>query len=200
MKTILAVALASLFAVPAFAQTASSGTTHMVEFNADSVLSSAINLTKTKRAGSSVNDDVQFKFAGGYAYQLPTMPRLQLGGRLAYDKGTNTVGGYEDYGFQVGAILNHKADLMDTAYVSLYTGWNWNRQYGTAGNPMVENWKTNLAIGKRMPLTRFGVSHVVWQPELALVSENGTNTTNRSNKTEYTQNIEFRIVQFSVFF
>lgn len=199
MKTILAVALASLVAVPAFAQTASNGTKHMIEFNSDSVLQSTLRLNKSKQAGASVNDDVEFDLSAGYARQLDSMPRLQLAGRVAYLKGEDQKTDIENYGFQVGAIWNHRADLMDTLYASLYTGLTWNRSYG-AGNIMTEFWNTNLAVGKRMPMTRFGMSHVVWSPELALVSSNATNAGNRPGKIEYSQSIEFRLVQFSVFF
>src|SRR4051812_33537278 len=120
MKTIFALAAAALLAGSAYGQTgatSSSGTRHMFEFNADSVLQGILGFDKSKSKGNSADNNTQLNLDLNYAYSLESMPRLQLGGRLNYMKGTVAGrGDAEDYGFQVGAILNHTADLQNALY------------------------------------------------------------------------------------
>lgn len=191
MKTIIALATALLMG-SAFAQS----NTHMFEFNADSVLNGVISFDKTKTKGAPADNDTQLDLDLNYAYALASMPRLQLGSRLAYGKGTASGrGDFEDYGLQVGAIINHIPDLQNALYASLYIGMNWANTY-TGGNSHDENWVTTVAVGKRYAMDRFGIKHLTYSPEVALQNMNSTT----GSTVEYSQNIQFRFLQFSVFF
>lgn len=199
MKKIIA-ALSCLFVGSAFAQT-SGGPTHMFEFNADSVLGGLVSLDKSKSRGKSADNDVQFDFNLNYAYSLPGMPALQLGGRVNYNKGTEGGrGDFEDYGLEVGAIYNfnpgmNALDLMNSTYVSLYLGYGWNNNY-TSPRSKDEIRSATIAVGRRFALTPIGLNNVVWSPEIALENLNSTT----GGQLEYSQNIQFRVLQFSVFF
>jgi hypothetical protein len=208
MKTIFALVTAlcvgSAFAdmhVPSELKASTSPTAHMFEFNADSVLQGVLSLNKSKTKGTGATNDAQLNLHLNYAYSLANMPRLQLGGRLDYGKGTQAGRGhFEDYGFQVGAILNHSTDLMNSYYASLYLGLGWDNTYGNSGygnGKRDEVFSKTLAVGKRIALHRyFGINHVVYSPEIALQSLNSTT----GAALQYSQNIQFRFLQFSVFF
>lgn len=200
MKTIIALGTALLLMSSAFAQDgmgAGAGYKHMFEFNADSVLGGLFSFDKSKTPGKSADNDTELDLRLNYAYALPAMPRIQIGGRLNYLKDTNTAGDIENYGFQVGGIWNHSADLQNSIYASLYLGLLWNRVYGSAaGNTMDEVRQTTLAFGKRFAMDRWGVKHLTYSPEIALQNENSTNGGN----FEYQQSLQFRFLQFSVFF
>jgi hypothetical protein len=189
MKTILALATA-LFVGTAFAQE----TKHMIEFNADSVLLAKYAFNKSKTRGQSADNDSQSTMSAGYAMSMPSMPQLQLGGRVLYNKSTVT-NDEENYGAQVGVIWNHIPDLSNALYASLYLGMQWNHTYGTAGSAD-ENRLVTLALGKRFDLKYWGINHLTYTPEIALVNQNSTTKSN----IEYRQSVELRLVQFSVFF
>lgn len=192
MKTIFALATA-LFVGSAFAQT-----THMFEFNADSVLKGVLSFDKSKTRGSSADNDTQLGLNLNYAYSIPTMPRLQIGGRANYEKGTaGGRGDFEDYSMQVGAIVNMWEDLRDSPYASLYVGYGWDNTYGSAAaGRKDEVMTTTLAVGKRFSLDRWNIKHLTYTPEIALQNLNSTT----GSALEYSQNIQFRFLQFSVFF
>lgn len=173
----------------------STGSRHMFEFNADSVLGGLISFDKSKTKGNSEDNDTQLDLNLNYAYSLPMMPRLQLGGRVLYLKDVNSLGDQENYGAQIGAILNHKADLENSAYVSAYIGMLWNREYQRGG----QNDETRigtLALGKRFSMEPWGIKHLVYQPEVALQAKNSTT----SGSFDYSQDLQLRFLQFSVFF
>ncbi len=175
----------------------SSGSRHMFEFNADSVLKGILSFDKSKTRGSEADNDTQLDISLNYAYSLPTMPMLQLGGRLNYDKGTMAGrGDLEDYSAEVGAILNLSADLRNALYASLYLGLGWANTYGGANSGTDEILTSTLAVGKRFGMDAWGIKHLTYTPELAL--ENINSTTGSS--LEYSQNLQFRFLQFSVFF
>lgn len=173
----------------------------MFEFNADSVLGGLVSLDKSKSRGQSADNDVQFNFNLNYAYSLPAMPELQLGGRVNYNKGTEGGrGDFEDYGLEVGAIYNfnpgmNALDLMNSTYVSLYLGYGWNNNY-TSPRSKDEVRSATVAVGRRFALTPIGLNNVVWSPEIALENLNSTT----GGQLEYSQSIQFRVLQFSVFF
>jgi len=200
MKTIIALGTALLLMGSAFAQDgmgSGAGYKHMFEFNADSVLRGIFSFDKSKTPGNSADNDTQLDLRLNYAYALPEMPRIQLGGRVNYLKDTNTAGDIENYGFQVGGIWNHTADLQNSMYASLYLGMLWNRVYGSAaGNTMDEVLQSTLAVGKRFSMDRWGIKHLTYTPEIALQNQNSTNGGN----LEYSQSLQFRFLQFAVFF
>lgn len=197
MKTIFAMAAALLISGSALAQDFGAGYRHMFEFNADSVLGGLFSFDKSKTPGKKADNDTELDLRLNYAYSLPSMPRIQLGGRLNYLKDTNTAGDIENWGFQVGAIWNHSADLQNSMYASLYLGMLWNRVYGSAaGNTMDEVRQSTIAIGKRFSMDRWGIKHLTYSPEIALQNENSTTGGN----FEYQQSLQFRFLQFSVFF
>jgi len=192
MKTILALTTALLMSSSVFAQT-----THMFEFNADSVLQGVLSFDKSKTRGNSADNDTQLGLNLNYAYSIPTMPRLQVGGRANYEKGTaGGRGDFEDYSLQVGAIVNMWDDLRDSPYASLYVGYGWDNTYGVSEGRKDEVMTTTLAVGKRFSLDRWGIKHLTYTPEIALQNLNSTT----GSALEYSQNIQLRFLQFSVFF
>lgn len=202
MKTILALAAALMMGTTAYAQespiASSTGSRHMFEFNADSVLQGILSFDKSKTRGSAADNDTQLNLDLNYAYSLITMPRLQLGGRVKYDKGTEAGrGDLEDYGLEVGAIVNAMADLENSAYASLYVGMGWANTYGNnAFGRKDEILTSTLAVGKRFSMNEWGIKHLTYTPEIALENINSTTSSN----LEYSQNIQFRFLQFAVFF
>lgn len=205
MKTIFALATA-LFVGSAFAQQPNNPK-HMFEFNADSVLQGIFSFDKSKTRGRSDND-TQLDLNLNYAYALPNIPQLQLGSRVNYNKGTEGGrGDFEDYGFEVGAIYNFspnmsEVDLMNSLYASLYLGLEWQNNYGGSGSTSFDPGRkdevlsSTIAVGKRYDLSRWGVNHLVYTPEIALENLNSTT----GSTLEYSQNIQFRFLQFAVFF
>ena len=199
MKSILALATA-LFVGSAFAQntdssSSGSGRKHMIEFNADTSLLANWAFTKSKNRGQKADNDSEVSFSGGYAYSIPNMPRIQVGGRLIYAK-NNELTDSESYGAQVGVVYNHIEDLSNSIYASLYLGMRWDQIYSTAAKSRDENRVSTLAIGKRFDLKHWGIDHLTYSPEIALVNQNSTTESN----VEYYQAVELRILQFSAFF
>ncbi len=176
-------------------QGASSGSDmHMIESNVDSLVRGAYSFDKTKQRGSSADNDSQLDLVLNYAVKFKD--NWQLGTRLNYLKETAQAGDTENYGFQVGAFYNFSDNLQEAMYVSLFTGLDWLHTYGAAGNPRDEIWKTTLAFGKRFGLARWNVAHLVYSPEIALVTANSTT----GSTVEYSQNLQLRFLQFSLFF
>lgn len=173
----------------------------MIEFNADSVLGGKVSFDKSRTKGQAADNDVQFNLNLNYAISVPAMPQVQLGGRLNYNKGTDGGrGDYEDYGLEVGAIYNinpgmNSLDLMNSTYASLYLGLGWANNY-TAPRSKDEVLTSTIAVGRRFALAPIGLSSVVWSPEIALENLNSTT----GSQLEYSQSIQFRVLQFSVFF
>lgn len=169
---------------------------HMFSFNADSILKGVISLEKSKAKGASTENNTQLDLEFNYAYRIPMMPLLQVGGQGLYKKGSEPGrGDMEDWGLKVGAILNMDRNLESSPYVSLFVGYTWANNYEQGGGKD-EVLGSVLAVGKRFSLEPFGIKHLVYTPEIAL--ENLNSTTGSS--LEYAQNIQFRFLQFSVFF
>lgn len=199
MKTIFALGTALMVGTSAYAQEFSStGSRHMFEFNADSVLQGVFSFDKSKTRGSSADNDTQLNLNLNYAYSLPMMPRLQLGGRVNYDKGTEAGrGDLEDYSLEVGGIVNMWEDLENSPYASLYIGLGWANTYGNnAFGRKDETLTSTLAVGKRFSMNQWGIKHLTYTPEVALENVNSTT----GSALEYSQNIQFRFLQFAVFF
>lgn len=169
---------------------------NMIESNVESLIRGAYSFDKSKTRGKTSDNDSQLDLVLNYARKIGN--RWQIGTRLNYLKDTDTSGDTERYGFQVGGFFNFSDDLMDSYYVSLFTGWEWSNYYGSS-TPRDEVWKTTLAGGKRFTLARWDVAHLVYSPELALVSQNST-TGSKGDNLEYSQSIQIRFLQFSLFF
>lgn len=175
---------------------ATGGDMHMIESNVDSLVRGAYSFDKSKSRGKSADNDSQLDLVLNYAVKFKD--KWQGGVRLNYLKDTDTNGDTEDYGFQVGAIYNFSENLMDSMFVSLFTGLEWNKFYDSA-NKDDEIWKTTLAFGKRFSLARWNIAHLTYSPELALVTENST-TGSKGSNLEYSQSVQLRFLQFSLFF
>ena len=175
-----------------------SGSLSMFEFNADSVLGGFFSLDQSKTRGSSADNDIELNLNLNYAYQLSSYPRMQLGWRFDYLKDTNSTGDIENWGLQIGAIYNNSADLQNSMYASLYLGMGWDHAYGAAsgGNSSNENMISTIAVGRRYSLDRMGVKHLTYSPEVALQNRNATT----GGALEYSQSLQIRFLQFSVFF
>jgi hypothetical protein len=171
-------------------------TRHMLDFNADSSLFGMLSFGKSKARGTGTDNSTKLNLDLNYAYSLPMHPRLQLGVRALYVKDTNSAGNVENWGAQVGAIYNLSDDLTNSFYGSIYLGMLWNHEYGTSGAGNDEVRMSTIAIGKRFNLERWGIKHVTYTPEIALQNKNSS--TKRS--FDYTQDLQFRFLQFSVFF
>jgi len=169
------------------------GRRHMFEFNVDSPLKAAISFEKNKVKGSDSDNETNAALSLNYAYGIHRL--VQAGMRLNYFSGVSGGQDLENMDFSIGAILNSEEDFTRSMFAALYVGAGWAQQFG-AGSTRDDLRFTTLSAGKRIPLERFGLEHVTWTPEIALKTLNST--TNAS--LDYSQSLEFRILQFSVFF
>jgi len=203
MKAFIVLATALMIGTNSYAETmgvspltSTTGTKHMFDFTADSVLRGVLSFGKSKIPGESSDSDVQMDLRLNYAYQLDSMPQIQLGGRFDYLKDTASAGDIENWGIQVGGIWNQSTDLLNTMYASLYLGMLWNREYGSGAGENDEVLYTTLALGRRYSMEKWGIKHLTYTPEIAFQNKNSTN----GGDFTYTQSLEFRFLQFSVFF
>lgn len=203
MKALLILATVLTMGNFSYAQTmgisplkSSTGTKHMFDFNADSVLRGVLSFGKSKLPGEDSDSDIQMDVRLNYAYQLDSMPQLQLGTRLDYLKDTASAGDIENWGIQIGGIWNQSTDLLNTMYASLYLGMLWNREYGPGAGENDEVLYSTLALGRRYSMEKWGVKHLTYTPEIAFQNRNSTN----GGDFSYTQSLELRFLQFSVFF
>ncbi len=203
MKALLILATVLTMGNFSYAQTmgvsplkSSTGTKHMFDFNADSVLRGVLSFGKSKLPGEDSDSDIQMDVRLNYAYQLDSMPQLQLGTRLDYLKDTASAGDIENWGIQIGGIWNQSTDLLNTMYASLYLGMLWNKEYGPGVGENDEVLYSTLALGRRYSMEKWGVKHLTYTPEIAFQNRNSTN----GGDFSYTQSLELRFLQFSVFF
>jgi len=181
---------------------ASEHSSHMIEFNADSLLQTTLSFDRTKTRGQTGDDDTQLDLNLNYAYQLPQMDRLQVGSKVNYNKGTDSsAGDFENYGLKIGGFLNlsswyssESLDLLNTYYVSFFLGMDWANNY-SGGDRKNEFLTSVLAYGKRFDLSRWKIAHLTYSPEIALENINST----MGKGLEYSQSIQFRVLQFSMF-
>jgi hypothetical protein len=191
MKTIFAL-VTTLLVGSAFAQTPR----HMIEFNADSSLLGNLSFARSKNSGGESNRKTNLHLDLNYAYALESMPRLQLGGNFLYSSGGNPGrGNFEDYFAQAGVWLNHRETLNDTLYLKAMAGFGWANNY-TRGTRKDEATMLTLAVGHRFPLARWGMSHIVYSPEVAFQNTNSTT----GGDLEYSQEFQIRFLQFSALF
>lgn len=202
MKKIFALGLAVL-CFPAFAYAgqqmetqrmpaAMEGVQHMFEFNLDSVLAGALSFDKTKVSGSDADNDTKLDLVFNYAYGVA--PFLQVATRFNYLSGVSGGSDVENFNIEFGGILNSMEDFTNAGYVSIYLGSGWAQDFGASTRDDLRS--ATLALGKRMPLERMGLKHVTYTPELAVKTVNSTN----NSGLDYSQSLEFRFLQFSVFF
>ena len=205
MKKILALGLATLsfsaladfrrdskFMQKMETNSATEGVRHMFEFNVDSILGAAMSFDKSKVKGSDASNDTKANVSLNYAYGIA--PLFQLGMRFNYFNGISGSSETENLDFSVGGILNNMEDFKQSAYVSLYLGAGWSQDFGA--NSRDDLRFATIAVGKRFPLDQFGLKHVTYTPEVAI--KNVTSTT--SSGLDYSQSVQLRVLQFSVFF
>lgn len=176
-----------------------SGDDHMIEFNADSILNGALSLEKSKVRGKDTDNDLSLDLRINYAYRLPMLPRIQAGWGLNYKSGVESGrGDIEDYGFNIAAYFNQKTDLKNTGYLSVKWGIDWANTYGGDGGASSKDevGTLQLALGRRVDLSDWGIKHLNYTPEVAFVNKDSTTR----SALEYSQSLELRFLQFSVFF
>lgn len=201
MKKIFALSLAIL-SFPALANTqqmetarmpaAAEGVRHMFEFNIESILAGAISFDKSKVKGNDSDNDTKANLALNYAYGVA--PFLQVGTRFNYFSGISGGSDVENLDIAFGGILNNMEDFTTAGYVSLYLGFGTAQDFGASTRDDLRF--GTLAIGKRFPLDRMGLKHVTYTPEIAAKLVNSTN----DSGLDYSQSLEFRFLQFSLFF
>lgn len=201
MKKIFGLALA-LLCFPAFAfnpqmetertPAAGEGVQHMFEFNIDSILAGAVSFDKSKVKGTSSDNDTKANLSLNYAYGVA--PLLQVASRFNYFSGISGGSDIENFDLSLGGILNNKEDFTTAGYVSLYVGAGWTQNFGASTRDDLRF--ASVALGKRFPLEVMGIKHVTYTPEVAVKMANSTN----DSGLDYSQSLEFRFLQFSVFF
>jgi hypothetical protein len=171
---------------------AAEGVQHMFEFNLDTVLAGALSFDKTKVSGSSADNDTKLNLVFNYAYGIA--PLLQVATRFNYLSGVSGGSDVENLNVEFGGILNNQEDFTNAGYVSIFLGAGWAQDFGASTRDDLRF--ASLAVGKRMSLDRMGLKNVTYTPELAVQMINSTN----DSGLDYSQSLEFRFLQFSVFF
>lgn len=171
---------------------ASEGVRNMFEFNADSVLAASLAFDNSKVRGSDTTNDSRANISLNYAYGFSSL--WQVGARMNYFSGLSGSNDHENFDLSVGLILNSIEDFSQAAYASLYLGAGWAEEFGP--NTRDDLRFATLAVGKRFQLNNIGLKHLTYSPEIAFKNVASTN----SKALDYSQSIQFRILQFSVFF
>lgn len=169
------------------------GQRHMVEFTPDTLHAAVLSFNRTKNSGTSADSDTDINFQTNYAYGIHRF--LQVGFRFGYASGLSGAANTEELKLQVGGIVNFNQDFTQAAYASVWLGAGFIQDFSSPGTRDDMRYGT-IAVGKRFPLTMFGVKHVVYSPEVALAMANSTT----DEKLDYSQSLQFRALQFSVFF
>jgi hypothetical protein len=173
-------------------QEAAPGVKHMFDFKVDSMMNAMFALDRSKVGGTSASNDSRAMLNLNYAYGIHSY--LQTGFRFNYTNGVFGTADQEIVDVAVGAILNSQEDFSRAMYASLYVGTGYAQNFGRGTRDGIHH--ATLAIGKRFRLDRFNIKHVVYSPEIAF---NSTNS--RDNESlDYSQSMQFRLLQFSVLF
>lgn len=175
--------------VPAAAE----GMRHMFEFNIDTVESAAISFDKIKTRGQDADNGTNIDLNMNYAYGVH--PNLQIGTRFEFFSGIKGSEDVENLSLSVGGIFNTNSDFTRSPFISLYVGAGWAQQFGNDSSRDDLRFGT-LSLGKRFPLEMLGIKHVVYSPEVSAKFVNSTT----DESLDYSQSIQFKILQFSVFF
>lgn len=189
MKKILALSLV-LGAGGVMAQT---GTQHMLEFTPQTMESAVLSFDRIKTRGADADSGTNLDFDMNYAYKVHRL--IQAGVRFNYMSGLSGANQGESMSAQIGGIVNMMEDFTNSPYASLFLGAGFEQKFGSAGSRDDLRLST-LAVGKRFNLERWGVKHVTYSPEIALQMIDSTN----SESIDYSQSLQFRLLQFSVFF
>lgn len=185
---LLALVVVMLLSMSAFAQK------HMVEFNADSVTLGTFNFSNSKDRGQDSSENKIWALSGNYAHSVTD--HIQAGTQFSYTKfHTASSGHSENLEILVGGIYNLDTDFRKSFYASVYAGWEWG--HSTKPNASTEDFVSKFGLGKRIPLSMFNLENVTYSPEVAFKS---TNSTKSSSTTEWTQDLQIKFLQFSVFF
>lgn len=171
---------------------AAPGVRHMLEFSAQTMESLVLSFDRTKSNGRDADSGANLNFDVNYAYGVHRL--LQAGMRVHYLNGLSGANQAEEMNFEVGGIFNMNPDFTRSMYGSLYVGAGWAQDFGQGTRDDLR--LATVAVGKRFPLEMFGVKHVTYSPEIALQMINSTN----DEDLDYSQSLQFRILQFSVFF
>lgn len=173
---------------------AAEGQRHMIEFNAQSIPSLIYAIEKNKTKGTDSENESGASLSFNYAYAIH--PNIQVGGRFNFFNGVFANNDIERLDLQVGGWFNTKAnDLQNSPYLSLHLGAGYAQTFGANGG-RDDLILSTLAAGKRFSMENWGVKHLTWTPEVALVNNNSTN----DSSFDYRQALEFRVLQFSVIF
>lgn len=198
MKTILILGMAFLTGT-AFAQSGGStaplaekGNRHMFEFNADSIWSAAFALDRSKVKGSSADSDTRANLSFNYAYGIHRF--VQGGVRFKYSNGINGSIDQELMDISFGAIFNSQSDFTKSYFTSVYLGAGFAQDFGNGTRDDIRH--GTISVGRRIPLEALGIKNVTYTPELAFRMASSTT----SESFDYQQSLEFRILQFSIFF
>jgi hypothetical protein len=187
MKLLFA-ALMLVSSLSAFAQK------HMVQIGTDNTTIGNLSWQSEKTRGSNSEEQKAYYVFANYAMTLTD--HLQAGAKVELSKFTFGDSASNTLGLQVGGIYNLNTDFRKSLYASLYVGWDWGHEVDDDfEDSRTEAFSSTLAVGQRFPLT-FISENVTYSPEIAYVTTNPT----KSSDTEWTQSLEFRILQFSVFF
>ena len=185
---VLILAVAMVMSSAAFAQK------HMVQFGTDNPTIGNLAWESEKTRGSDSEEYKSHYIFANYAMALTGHIQVGVKGSLS----GSSVGSDKssEYGFQVGGIYNLNSDFKRSLYASVYVGWDWGYENSKSSEiERTETFNTTVAVGKRYPLS-FISENVTYSPEIAFVSQNPS----KSSQTEWNQSLEFRIVQFAVFF
>lgn len=172
---------------------ANPGLRHMIEFTPETLHAAVLSFNRTKNAGQDADSGTDFNFQTNYAYGIHRY--LQVGFRFGYLSGLSGAANTEELKLQVGGIVNFNQDFTQAVYASVWLGAGFIQDFSSPGTRDDMRYGT-LAVGKRIPLTMFGIKHVVYSPEVALQMANSTT----DEKLDYSQSLQFRALQFSVFF
>lgn len=168
---------------------------HMVSFGTSNQTLGSLAWNSEKSRGSDAEEDKSIFLMGNYAYSLND--HIQVGGNLNYTSFKFSTDNSESYGFQVGGYYNLNSDFRKSMYASVFAGWDWgydNSKFSDVSR--TETFKTTVAVGHRYPLSFLNLENVTYSPEIAFVSNNST----KKSDTEWSQSLEFRLIQFAVFF
>ena len=172
---------------------AAQGMQHMFEFNIDSIEAAALSFDKIKTQGQDADNGSNLNLSLNYAYGVHTF--LQAAVRFDYFSGVNGTEDEENMNLAVGGILNFDENFEQALYTSLYVGAGWAQQFGDGASRDDLRFAT-LSVGKRMPLDAFGIKHVVYSPEVSIKLVNSTT----DQSLDYSQSLQLKFLQFSVFF
>ncbi len=171
---------------------AAPGLRHMLEFNAQTIESLVLSFDRTKSAGRDADSGAKLNFSMNYAYGIHRF--VQAGVRFQYLNGLSGTNQTEDMNIQFGGIVNMNEDFTRAIYTSLYLGAGWAQDFGQGTRDDLRF--ATIAVGKRIPLNMFGVKHITYSPEVALQMITSTN----AEDLDYSQSLQFRLIQFSAFF